>query len=77
MLWTHHPVNDSEVTDPDRQPVTALAVVMARHHRSVEPQARHASVGAPTLSTAPPRAPVRPLRARPTGSRGGVTPDGP
>ena len=25
---------------------TALTVVMARHHRSVEPQARHASIGA-------------------------------
>ena len=38
-------VNDSDVTDRDRQPVTALTVVMARHHRSVEPQARQACYG--------------------------------
>ena len=28
-----------------RQPVTALTVVMALHHRSVEPQTRHANIG--------------------------------
>ena len=40
-----HPVNDSQVTDRDRQPVTALTVIMAVHHRSVEPQARPACYG--------------------------------
>ena len=33
-----HPVNDSEVTDGHRRPATALTVVMALHHRSVEPR---------------------------------------
>ncbi len=37
--------NDSAVTERHRQPVTALTVVMARHHRSVEAEARQACYG--------------------------------
>ena len=45
-----HPVNDSGVTD---QPATVLTVVMARHHRSVEPHPRRGKLAmeATTLST--------------------------
>ncbi len=45
-----HPVNDSHVTD---QPATVLTVVMARHHRSVEPHPRRGKLAmeATTLST--------------------------
>ena len=45
-----HPVNDSDVTD---QPATVLTVVMARHHRSVEPHPRRGKLAmeATTLST--------------------------
>ena len=44
------PVNDSDVTD---QPATVLTVVMARHHRSVEPHPKRGKLAmeATTLST--------------------------
>ena len=32
-----HPVNDSEVTDPDRQPAIALTVMMALHPHLINP----------------------------------------
>ena len=40
-----HPVNDSEVSERHRPPATALTVIMALHHRSVEPQTRQACYG--------------------------------
>ena len=52
-----HPVNDSEVTDRDRQPVTALAVVVTRHLYFAEPLTVHSLASAVTLSTAPTRDP--------------------
>jgi hypothetical protein len=45
-----HPVNHSELTKRERQPVTALTVIIALH-RHPSPQAGHDSVGATTLST--------------------------
>ena len=45
IAWARRTVNDSELTKRDRQPATALTVIMALHHRSVEPQARQACYG--------------------------------
>ena len=45
IAWARRTVNDSELTKRDRQPATALTVVMALHHRSVEPHTRQACYG--------------------------------
>ena len=45
IAWARRTVNDSELTKRDRQPATALTVVMALHLRSVRPQARQACYG--------------------------------
>ena len=53
IAWARRTVNDSELTKRDRQPATALTVIMALHHRSVEPHPRRGKLAmdATTLST--------------------------
>ena len=45
IAWARRTVNDSELTKRDRQPATALTVIMAFHHRSIGPQAKQACSG--------------------------------
>ena len=45
IAWARRTVNDSELTKRDRQPATALTVIMALHHRSIGPQAKQACSG--------------------------------